>query len=39
MEFIAGIVKTDPQLAEDLIRLLNEIELARHEHRAAQGLT
>ena len=31
MEIIALVAKTDPRLAEDLMRLLNEIELARLE--------
>jgi hypothetical protein len=29
VEFIALVARTDPALAEDLMRLLNEIELAR----------
>lgn len=33
MELIAEIGKTDPRLAEGLIRLLNEIELAALERR------
>ncbi len=31
MEILQGMFRTDPQLAEDLLRLLNEVELARLE--------
>jgi hypothetical protein len=31
MEMISNISRTDPKLAEDLLRLLNEIALAGHE--------
>jgi hypothetical protein len=33
MELIADIARTDPQLADDLMRLLNEVVLARNETR------
>ena len=37
MELIAEIGKTDPQLAEKLVHLLNELELARTERQKSQN--
>jgi len=34
MEFIEGIIRRDPALAEQLFGLLNEIELAKGESRS-----
>lgn len=34
MDLIAKVAETDPKLAEDLMRLLNDLELARMEKEA-----